>query len=328
MCPVKKIRFLMVGLGNYGRSWAYIAAKSTKGILVGLVDQNQEMLDRVDLPVAKFSDIDTAVAELRPDAAILAVPPHLHIPVTRKLMGYGLAVLCEKPICDDLAEAEEFLRTCEVENKTCGIAENYRYRPAMRGAKKLLQEGTVGNILRMNCRFTHYHPDYSMFYHGSLRHPLITDVTIHHLDLAQYLSGAEPVNVTCFEHDARHCWYQNRPATAEIASDMTEGITFTYTGTLAAPASATDWYGDWEIMGDRGVLYISGTSVTLYVRENEKSVWEFPDEGDTREALLDSFLTSLEGGKSFESNVQDNFKGFYWTLKAIESSENHKQIEL
>ena len=325
---MSKIRFIMVGLGNYGRSWAYIAAKCTKGTLVGLVDQNQEMLDRVDLPIAKYQDLDSAVKELKPDAAILAVPPHLHIPVTRKLMDYGVAVLCEKPICDDLAEADEFLRMCEFEKRTCGIAENYRYRPVMRGAKQLLQGGAVGKILRMNCRFTHYHPDYSMYYHAGLRHPLLTDVTIHHLDLARYLSDSEPINVICVEHDAQHCWYGNRPATAEIASEMTGGIGFTYTGTLAAPASATDWFGDWEIMGDSGVMYISGTTVTLYVQENERKIWDFPDDGDTRQALLDCFLSSLESREVFESNIQDNYKSFFWTLKAIQSAETLKKIDL
>ena len=325
---MKKTRDLVLGLGNYGRSWAYVAAKNPEGELVAVVDRSEEALALVDLPVAKYTDLDTAVAEQKPDVVILVLPPHLHIPVARGLMEKGITVLCEKPICSDLKEAADFTAWCAEQGRPCGIAENYRYRPVMRGAKQLLLDGVVGKIRRVNCRFTHYHPDYSMFYHGSLKHPLLNDVTVHHLDLARYLTGAEPLTVTCTEHGAPHCWYQQRPASAEIASEMTEDIFFTYNGTLASPVSTTDWYGDWEIMGDKAVLRICGTTVTLYTAENEKQVWEFPDGGDTRAPLLSGFIRALQENTFCESDIQDNFKTFHWMQTAAQSAECGEEIKL
>lgn len=325
---MEKVRIAVMGLGNYGRGWAYVAAKNPNAELVAVIDRSEDALNAVDLPVGKYTDIDTAIEEQKPDAVILVVPPRLHIPLSEKLAKQNIAVLCEKPICEDLSEAEGFLTMCEAENKVCSIAENFRYRPVMRQAKKLLLDGAVGKIVRVSCRYVSCHPDASNAYHGALKHPLLCDVAVHHLDVARYLTGAEPKTVSCTEHAAYHTWYQHRPASAEISSEMTDNIFFTYSGTTASPVSVTDSFGDWEIMGDKAVMHISGPTVTLYTAQNEKTVWELPDLGDTREPLLDGFIRALQENTACESDIRDNFRSFLWTQKAMESAEKNITLKL
>ena len=325
---MEKVRIAVMGLGAFGRSWAYIAAKNPNAELVAVIDRSEDALNAVDLPAGKFTDIDEAICNAKPDAVILVVPPRLHMPLSEKLVKQNVAVLCEKPICEDLEEAEKFLAFCEEENKVCSISENFRYRPVLRAAKKMLLEGAVGKLLKVNCRYVSYHPDASNSYHGALKHPLLCDVTVHHLDVARFLTGAEPTDVICTEHAAYHTWYQQRPASAEIASEMTDGIFFTYSGTVASPVSVTDSFGEWEIIGEKAVMRICGTSVTLYTAQNQKEVWEFPDSGDTREALLAGFIDALQAETTNESDIRDNFKSFYWTQKAMESSEKGEKITL
>ena len=325
---MEKVRIAVMGLGAFGRSWAYIAAKNPNAELVAVIDRSEDALNAVDLPAGKFTDIDEAICNAKPDAVILVVPPRLHMPLSEKLVKQNVAVLCEKPICEDLEEAEKFLAFCEEENKVCSISENFRYRPVLRAAKKMLLEGAVGKLLKVNCRYVSYHPDASNSYHGALKHPLLCDVTVHHLDVARFLTGAEPTDVICTEHAAYHTWYQQRPASAEIASEMTDGIFFTYSGTVASPVSVTDSFGEWEIIGEKAVMRICGTSVTLYTAQNQKEVWEFPDSGDTREAPLAGFIDALQAETTNESDIRDNFKSFYWTQKAMESSEKGEKITL
>ena len=325
---MEKVRIAVMGLGAFGRSWAYIAAKNPNAELVAVIDRSEEALNAVDLPAGKFTDMDEAVRTAKPDAVILVVPPRLHIPLSEKLVKENIAVLCEKPICEDLEEAEKFLALVEAENKICSISENFRYRPVMRAAKKMLLDGAVGKILKVNCRYVSYHPDASNSYHGALKHPLLCDVTVHHLDVARFLTGAEPKDVFCTEHAAYHTWYQHRPASAEISSEMTDDIFFTYSGTVASPVSVTDSFGEWEIIGEKAVMRIHGTTVTLYAAPNEKKVWEFPDSGDTREALLAGFIKALQNKTTNESDIRDNFKSFCWTQKAIESAEKKQLIRI
>lgn len=325
---MEKVRIAVMGLGNYGQGWAYVAAKNPNVELVAVIDRSQDALNAVDLSAGKYTDIDAAIQETRPDAVILVVPPRLHIPLAKKLAEKNIAILCEKPICEELSEAEEFLAVCEAENKVCCIAENFRYRPVMRQAKKLLLEGAVGKIVRVNCRYVSCHPDASNAYHGALKHPLLCDVTVHHLDVARYLTGAEPKSVACTEHAAYHTWYQHRPASAEISSEMTNDIFFMYSGTTASPVSITDSFGEWEIMGDKAVMRISGPTVTLYTAQNEKTVWEFPDLRDTREPLLDGFIRALQENTVGESDIRDNFKSFRWTQKAMEAAEKKEELAI
>ena len=323
-----KIKLVVLGLGNYGRSWAEVIARSKDGVLVGVADRSEDALNAVTLPVAKYTDINTAIEEQHPDAVVLVVPPHLHIPVSRSIVEKGVTVLCEKPICLDLEEAKAFYEDCLQDNRFCAIGENFRYRPVMREAKRLLTEGTIGKITRVNCFFSHYHPDASAFYHGALKHPLLSDTTIHHLDVARYLMGSEPVNVLCIEHGAPHAWYGERPASAEIISDMNDGSVFCYNGSLAAAISSTDWYGDWELIGDRATMRISGTKITLYTTETESSTWDIPDAGDTREPLLEGFIRGVQENRASESDIRDNYFSFLWMQKAIESSEAGCKVEV
>ena len=325
---MKKLKIAVMGLGAYGRGWAYVAAKNPAAELVAVIDRSEDALNAVDLPAGKYTDLDAAIEEAKPEAVVLVVPPRLHIMIAEKLVKQGIAVLCEKPICEELPEAEDFLKLCVAENHVCSIAENFRYRPVFREAKRMLLEGAVGKLLRVNCRYVSYHPDASNAYHGALKHPLLCDVTVHHLDVARYLTGGEPETVFCTEHSAPHTWYGDRPASAEISSEMTNGIYFTYSGTTASPVSVTDSFGEWELIGEKAVMRISGTSVTLYTAQNEKAIWEFSDRGDTREPLLDGFVRTVLENTVGESDIRDNFKSFRWTQKAMESAEKREKLTL
>ena len=325
---MKKMRIAVMGLGAYGRGWAYVAAKSPDAELTAVIDRSEDALNAVDLPVGKYTDLDAAIENEKPEAVVLVVPPRLHIPIAEKLVKMGIAVLCEKPICEELSEAEDFIALCEKDDRVCSIAENFRYRPVFRAAKQMLLDGAVGKLLRVNCRYVSYHPDASNAYHGALKHPLLCDVTVHHLDVARYLTGAEPKDVFCTEHSASHTWYGERPASAEIASEMTNGIYFTYSGTTASPVSVTDGFGEWEIIGEKAVMRICGPEITLYTAQNEKTVRLFPDRGDTREPLLEGFVRAALNNTVGESDILYNFKSFLWTQKAMESSEKKKIIEL
>ena len=325
---MKKIKIAVMGLGAYGRGWAYVAAKAPNAELVAVIDRSEEALNAVELPVGKYTDIDKAIEEVKPEAVILVVPPRLHIPIAEKLVKQGIAVLCEKPICEELDEAEDFLKLCEEKNYVCSIAENFRYRPVFRAAKKMLIEGAVGNLLRVSCKYVSYHPDASNAYHGALKHPLLCDVTVHHLDVARFLTCAEAVNVFCTEHGAPHTWYGERPASAEISSEMNNGVFFNYSGTTASPVSVTDGFGEWEIIGENAVMRICGTKITLYTAQNEKKILSFPDTGDTREPLLEGFITAITDCTVSESDIRDNFKSFRWTQKAMESAEKKQILKL
>ncbi len=325
-----KVKVLVLGLGNFGHSWADLVVPGCDSCakLAAVVDKREETWKGIDEAVPKYSDLDTAIEETNPELIINVTPPSLHNEINEKLLRRNIAVLCEKPISDTYENAIKMRSVIEETKGFLMIGENYRYHKVFHEAKKILQSGELGKIHQVVCRFRHYHPDYSMFYHGALKHPLLTDVSIHHLDLARYLSGEEPVNVWCREFSAEYSWYKHRPASAFVVSDMTGNVVFHYEGTLAAPVSTTDWNGDWEIECDYGVLQIKDSNIIIHKEDSVQEIKITMAEDDTRMVMLKEACNAIRGGRKGETDYADNLKSFCWLESAIKSSETQKSVDI
>jgi len=109
-------RVLLVGAGRVGMIHAPTAMHHQHMVLCGVVDRHKPALDRLTAllgPVPGFTDLDSALAAVVPDAAIVATPPSSHLPVARCLLAAGVDVLIEKPITASPAERAELLAAVE-----------------------------------------------------------------------------------------------------------------------------------------------------------------------------------------------------------------------
>jgi predicted dehydrogenase len=87
------------------------------------------------------------------DAVIVCTPPHLHARISIAAMKKGKHVLCEKPLARTVEEAEEMLRVAQ-QNRTklkCGF--NHRHHPGIQKARQWLDEGSVGELNFVRCRY-------------------------------------------------------------------------------------------------------------------------------------------------------------------------------
>lgn len=323
-----KIKILVLGLGNFGHSWAtwVVPSCSDCANLVGVVEKRTDRWQGVWEGIPKFKDLATALEETKPDLVINVTPPDVHCELSAMILRKNIAVLCEKPIADNYENAVTMGNVLKETNGFLMIGENYRYYPVFREAKKILQTSNLGKIHQVQCSFRHYHADYSMFYHGALEHPLIEDVTIHHLDLARYLSDKEPVSVWCKEFAAEYSWYGERPASAVMVTEMTDNVMFHYNGTLASPVSSTNWNGNWEIECDYGVLKIENNKIMILRGENETETFETEWVDDSRVIMLREACRALKEKRKAETDFEDNFKSFHWMKKAILSSEKQQWV--
>lgn len=64
----------------------------------------------------------------------------------------GASVFLEKPMCRDLAEADQMIAACERHHVKLAIAHQTRYSPRLQRVKEMLAQGTVGEILEMRGR--------------------------------------------------------------------------------------------------------------------------------------------------------------------------------
>lgn len=326
---MEPIKVLALGLGNFGYSWAsHVIPRCEAAQLIAVVDQHPERWEGIPEDVAKFTSLEEALEHVKPDLVVNSTPPAVHLPTNELLLRRGIPVLCEKPIAESPESAR---RMGEILRETGGflmIGENYRYHPVLREARKLIASGDLGGIHHVSCRFRHFHPDYSMFYHGALPHPLMEDVTVHHLDLGRFLSGQEPLRVWCKESPAPYAWYGQRPANASIFTEMSGGALFHYEGTLASPESSTTWNGSWEIECDKGVVIIEDDRLHLLQGGEKREIIVGAPAEDTRIPMLREACTALKEHRLSESDFTDNLKTFLWMHAAIASDAQGGWVRL
>ncbi|MGE0607403.1 MAG: Gfo/Idh/MocA family protein [Pirellulales bacterium] len=104
------VKLGVIGLGRFGRLHALTAASLAEAELVALVARRPESLAalQAELPgVPGWTNLPAAIAESSAEAWIVACTTAEHVPVTTALLQAGKAVLLEKPVADNLAEARQ-----------------------------------------------------------------------------------------------------------------------------------------------------------------------------------------------------------------------------
>jgi len=78
------------------------------------------------------------------DMVVLGVPNDLHCQVTLDAAAAGKHVVCEKPLCLNLAEADRMIEACRRAGVKLMYAEELCFAPKYVRLKKLLDDGAVG----------------------------------------------------------------------------------------------------------------------------------------------------------------------------------------
>ena len=99
--------------------------------------------------------LDWQAAVCRPDIDIvdIAVPNALHAQVALRALGAGKIVFCEKPLAANLSDAREMARAAERAKVPNLVWFNYRRAPAVVFARRLIEEGRVGEIYHYRAHY-------------------------------------------------------------------------------------------------------------------------------------------------------------------------------
>jgi predicted dehydrogenase len=146
-----------------------------------------------------FDSIEEAVAS--PGVVFdVAIPPHQIADVLERIPA-GAAVLVQKPMGRDLAEAERIRRICRERHLTAAVNFQLRFAPNMLALHDALARGVLGDVTDVEVRLNLFTPwDYWAFLKGVPRLEILMH-SIHYLDLIRFLIG-EPTGVYC--RGARH----------------------------------------------------------------------------------------------------------------------------
>jgi len=131
----------------------------------------------------------------RIDAVYIATPHHAHAEWAQHALDRGIAVLCEKPITVNAAQAESLVRTSRANRTLLMEALWTRHLPAVRTARAWLAEGRIGAPrfiqAHFGVRLRGAKPEGRML-NPQLAGGCLLDLGVYLISIADYVAGALP----------------------------------------------------------------------------------------------------------------------------------------
>ena len=142
-------RAALIGCGNISGRHARAYLEQGNVQLVAACDINRENLyrtcDELNIPGRYASHQDLFEHESVVDLVSVCTYPKLHAEQTIAAANAGArGVLCEKPMCLSLDEADAMIHACRQNNTRLVIAHRHRQSPNFNRARNLIAEGAIG----------------------------------------------------------------------------------------------------------------------------------------------------------------------------------------
>lgn len=151
---MKQVRAALIGFGGMGSQYAEIiyGGKVEGLLLTGICCRNktgQETIKRLYPDIAIYGDSDEMFQKRCEFDALIIVTPHdTHVPLGLKAVGYGLHVLCDKPLGVSASEVKLLMSAADEAGVRLGTIFNTRGKAGYQAVKRLVDEGELGEITR------------------------------------------------------------------------------------------------------------------------------------------------------------------------------------
>ncbi len=238
-----KIRFGVVGVGNFGRLHALTLAGLAEAELVALVDNHEARLAEVsgELPgVPVWTNLADAVRESEAKAWVVATNTESHVPVAEQILSAGGHVLIEKPLAESLAVAWRLEPLIAQHGGQIMLGHILLFAAEFR---QLLQEvDRRGPLVYLNLERHRPTTTWDFYRESPFRLTMV-----HDLYLAFALTGGEePVHISGRLHTRKDGGLDLAKAQIEWASGVWASLTASY---LTPPGMSSDGFDRLEVFG-------------------------------------------------------------------------------
>jgi myo-inositol 2-dehydrogenase/D-chiro-inositol 1-dehydrogenase len=128
------------------------------------------------------------------DVVTVAIPNDLHAQVTLDAARAGKHVICEKPLCKTLEEADQMIDECRKQGVLLLYAEELLFAPKYVRAKTLVDEGAFGRVYLVKHWEEHYGPHMSWFWDVKRSGGgVMMDMGCHSIEYTRWVLGKPPV---------------------------------------------------------------------------------------------------------------------------------------
>ena len=191
------MKIIQLGVGGWGKN--HVRILSELEFLCGVFDtdmtKSKEYAEKYH--VDWFESIDDIV-NYEFDGVVICTPTKTHYDLAKIFLHHKKHVFVEKPLTYSSAQGMELVNLAKQNNVilTCGYIE--RFNPSVIELKKFIESEKYGKLL-------------SLEFHRENRVPqhindvgIIFDTTVHDIDTANYLFGANPMTVFAISQKTKH----------------------------------------------------------------------------------------------------------------------------
>lgn len=316
---MKQTNVGVIGVGSMGYNHVRIYSELENANLVAISDMVRGTLDKVskEFNTVGYVDYDNILQIDDIEVVNICVPTVFHHDVVMRAIEAGKNVLVEKPIASKLNEAEEMIKAAEDAGVTLATGHVERFNPAVRVAKKLIDEGAIGEVVTANSKRLGPFP------------PRIRDVgvaidlAIHDIDIFNYLFNSRANTVFAnMSSKLKNCEFEDH---AEIMTKYDSGV---------LSILETNWLTPYKkrqlnITGIDGIISVDygNQTVTLFKENNQVEDIKVENKEPLKEELR-SFVDCVQNNTPPKVSGKDGYEALRIVDAAMTSSKDKRLVYL
>jgi len=207
---MNKVRWGVLSTANIATGKVIPAMQQGKYIQVTAIasrnlERGKAAAAQLGIPQA-YGSYEELLADPEIDAIYNPLPNNLHVPWSIKALEAGKHVLCEKPIALTYSEAQKLADVAkQYPHLKVMEAFMYRFHPQWQQARKMVNEGKIGELRTIQSFFSYYLDDANNIRNiAEVGGGGMLDIGCYTVSLSRFIFDAEPERVSgIIEYDPR-----------------------------------------------------------------------------------------------------------------------------
>jgi predicted dehydrogenase len=247
-----------------------------------------------ELNAVGYTDFRQMILDADLDAVDICLPHHLHAEAIIAAAAAGRHVLCEKPLCLTVEEADRVRLAIDAAGVTLMCAHNQLFLPAVAKSKQLLNDGILGTVYEVRTTDSFYNDfdPHNMGWRATAATSgggELIDTGYHPTYLMLHLAGGSPVEATALLSRHRLRFMEGEDS-AQVLVRFDNGVVgHLVTSWAYDPPPSTEKF---SVVGERGSLASDGRSLVVTLRGSGSQTYDF-DDVDTYVSEIGHFAECL-----------------------------------
>jgi predicted dehydrogenase len=326
---VERLGLAILGCGRIARRHAAAARALRRDVTLSFVsrDQRKAELYRTTFgAAAAFGSYEAALRAPDVSAIVICTPHDRHAEDALLAAAHGKHILVEKPIARRLPEADRMIHAAKAAGVTLMVAENFRFMPAFRRARRYLAEGWVGELRQLQVLARGFgSPDGWRLDPERMGGGALIDGGIHYVDLL--LQWGREVRTLYALSPPKTLSAIGGEDAVSVLAQMTGGVVAFLSNSLAAAGMPRIQWS--TISGTEGSIFVDHQGRVIYIRSRRgRRLHVFKKDRRGHAAMLREFVAAVRAERPPEMDGAEGRRDLAVVLAAYRSLATGQPVEV